>query len=243
MSPVRPRAWVHHEKTTYWAEGDLIPGWPSSPLVALLQGIFDQFRDHSFFILRKRIFLNFVPSDMDLGMLKLVAKRWSRVPEVDEFLENQVEIPQAKGFFIPTVRDLIVKLPIFSEQILNVEDARRALHNLESCVSRSGDLHDQSRPLAAILTDKSGLVLKTSVHQGSINKTLHAEVDLLQKFARQKGSFSADQRLWVSMKPCHMCAGMIHQCGIREVFYLRDDPGPMARGTILERLNLQKIMD
>ena len=236
MSLEEQRAWLTHEKTTYWAKAPGRPGVPNSALVLLMQGIFDRFQDHSFFILRNRIHLNYEPSEMDLGMIKLVAKRWnietwggSGLPE-----GAMVEIiAGADGFFVPTLSRSIAR--VSQTQLNSRSDVANLLTELESQVNRIGDLHDQSRPIGAILTDEFGSILESSVHNGSINKTLHAEVDLLQQFARRGLQFRAGFRLYVSLKPCHMCAGMIHQCGIKNVFYQNDDPGPKARGTILEK--------
>lgn len=180
---------------------------------------------------------------MDLGMIRLVAKRWGRADWGVERGQELLEIQQNKGFYIPTLAEATVNLPRIPGPLGSFPEVHEALTKLEACVSRRGDLHDQSRPLSAVLADAQGRILATSVHQGSINKTLHAEVSLLQKFSREGGAFDSGMVLWTSMKPCHMCAGMIHHCGIRSVFYRRDDPGPMARGTILEKLGLQKIMD
>ena len=48
---------------------------PSSAVVKLLQGIFDVHVDHSFFILRRRIFTTGKLTEMCRGMIKVVAKR------------------------------------------------------------------------------------------------------------------------------------------------------------------------
>lgn len=230
------KAWIRHEKTTYWCKAADVPGLPNSALVLLLQGLFDQFRDYSFFILRNRISVNYQPSEMDLGMIKLVAKRW-KIEEWDSAALQEgplVEIVAGDdGFFIPTLPRRVARLA--QTQLQDRSEVPRLLRELEMQVNRNGDLHDQARPIGAILTDEFGVVLGSSVHNGVINKTLHAEVDLLQQFARQGLPFRDGFQIYVSLKPCHMCAGMIHHCGIRSIFFQDDDPGPKARGTILER--------
>ncbi len=234
MSLQDQKAWIIHEKRTYWTGFNSRPEQPTSAAVLLLQGIFDQFRDLSFFILRDRVYLNYTPSEMDLGMLKLVAKRWSQAPWSLDPENEAIEIAPGKdGFYIPSSARQTITLA--DDKIRNRNQAIVLLEHLERQVLRQGKLHDQSRPLAAILTDEFGSILQTAVHQGSINKTLHAEVDLLQQYARRDLRFRPEFCLYASMKPCHMCAGMIHHCGIENVFYKSDDPGPKARGTILEK--------
>lgn len=247
MSP--QTAWLQHENKTYWAQSHTEfhgSGLPNSALVLLLQGLFDLFRDHTFFILRQRIYLNYQASEMDLGMIKVVAKRWSLGAWPPEDPGKLIEIQAGDdGFFKASIPEVTAQssLPTISSLGFDTHSVKSALSQLESCVTRKGDLHDQSRPLAAILTDGNGQVLQTSVHQGSINKTLHAEIDLLQKIFRKGIRINSSMRLYVPMKPCHMCAGMIHQCGIQKTWYLRDDPGSMARGTVLDRLGQNQLMD
>lgn len=216
---------------------------PSSATAKLLQGIFDQFRDHSFFILRNRIHTDHPLSEMDQGMIRLVAKRWSpaETSDLNEILKRypSLEIGAKEELFYP-VRALppehAISIPMYLESL---EEILRALGNLEKRIPRGEILHDHARPIAAILTDKDGRVLGHALHSAIFNKTLHAEVRLAQDYYQRTGrGLPAGARVYVSLKPCRMCAGLLRQAAedekSLEVHYLHDDPGPAARGSWLE---------
>jgi tRNA(Arg) A34 adenosine deaminase TadA len=72
---------------------------------------------------------------------------------------------------------------------------------------------------------------------------LHAEISALMKYFETYGhQLPPKSRIYVSMKPCRMCAGMIIEMAEDpdriEVIYFQDDPGPLARNTELEKRNL-----
>ncbi|MBO9668108.1 MAG: hypothetical protein J7501_15005, partial [Bdellovibrio sp.] len=68
-------AFVEYKARVYFAHFPQRSQAPSSAVVKLLQGIFDQHLDHSFFILRQRIYTTAAVSEMCYGMMKVVAKR------------------------------------------------------------------------------------------------------------------------------------------------------------------------
>lgn len=237
---------IHGESVEYAGDrGEA--GLPSSPVVKLLQGVFDRHRDHSFFLLRKRIYVNYELGPMDRGFVDLIAKRITRLDPVPVLFSDGMKtpvwtevVPFDQPYFTPSLpRQVAEGGPV---QIQTSQQALEALAGLERQVERGSVLHDYSRPIAAILTDAQGGVLGKSLHSGSINKTLHAEVDLIQQLYRAgfKGPEGGPYRLYVSMKPCRMCAGTWAQVFGEQlaVYYRDEDPGPKARQTALEERGL-----
>jgi tRNA(Arg) A34 adenosine deaminase TadA len=100
-------------------------------------------------------------------------------------------------------------------------------------------LFQYNRPVAAVLISREGKVLDWALNTNAVNKTLHAELNLVQSFYRKFGSkLPAGSKLFTTLKPCKMCAGMLFDAAedMRsfEVIYAEDDPGPNARNTALE---------
>lgn len=207
---------------------------PSSAVVKLAQGIFDQFIDLSFFILRQRIFVDHEISEMDRGMIRLVGKRFSKVTA------QAGELPELEWIELGERHELLLssQLPqisasLASSNLTDRESIRAALESLEQQIPRGDQLHDFPRQVAAILTDKDGRVLHHTVHGGWLNKTLHAEVRLIQEYFRNTGSaLPTKSKIYVSLKPCLMCFHMIRHMAKDsdvEIYFLRDDPGRQAR--------------
>ncbi len=221
-------------------------GRPTSAVLKLLQGIFDRHRDHSFFLLRSRIYLSDPPGPMEKGFIDLVAKRFSVVEgEAVGRLEGPLEwrevVPLEDEYYetqLPTSTGQLTQRSLRTE-----EEIVAALGELEAQIPRGDVLHDYSRPIGAILTRGEGEVVGHALHSGAINKTRHAEIDLIQGLFRAGFTPRKDERytLYVSLKPCRMCAGTWAEVFTGfdlQVRYLRDDPGTKARGTELEARGL-----
>jgi tRNA(Arg) A34 adenosine deaminase TadA len=89
------------------------------------------------------------------------------------------------------------------------------------------------------LFSKEGELLAHAVNTNARNRFCHAEINLLRElhFRGLKG-IPAGASLYVTLKPCRMCAAMILSfCENSEsirVFYDENDPGPNARRTALD---------
>lgn len=242
-------AFLNSGNQVYYAGDGGDRGLPSSPVVKLIQGLFDQHRDLSFFLLRKRIFTNYPLSRMDKGFIDVVAKRVTELttplasPEAIRTRFEFIQVAEVDSDHFQS------KLPMPTLAAgrwnhLREDQILSALAELESQVIRSGDLHDQYRPIGVVLTQSDGVVLGYGRHAGMINKTLHAEVELVQRLFREGFRPQPNQtyHLWVSLKPCRMCAGLIaHVFGKQIQVHFRDlDPGRLAQGTALEALGIQR---
>ncbi len=230
---------------------------PSSAVVKLLQGVFDQFIDHSFFILRQRIYTTAPLTEMCRGMIKVVAKRASELilPEPGD-IQEQLEFKE-----LGTLNEPLVKIQHLSEEnklsVLEVQkridvlqprqtqDFLRAARDLAANVPRGDILHDHDRDIAALLISSEGKVLSYGVNSNSKNKTLHAEVNLLQRlYSEFQIKIPVGATFYSTHKPCKMCAGMIYQWSEKaeavKVFYSVEEKGTLSCNTVLDRLHLNK---
>lgn len=215
---------------------------PSSAVVKLIQGIFDQYRDLSFFILRQRIFATEAISPMIQGMVRLTAKRISRTQALNHSLHPAVRLIRVgsdEPIFPVTafLDDPIFEVP---RLIGNVTEGIGVALQLARAVPRGEVLHEYNRSVAAILVSESGDVLSWSTNQASMNKTLHAEVRTVQKFWDSTHTLvPPGAHLFVTLKPCQMCAGMIAEScedlSSLKVYFAENDKGPLAQRTALEK--------
>lgn len=230
-------AWVSHRGKTYFALSHY------SPAVKLIQGIFEQFIDHSFFILRNRIFTTEFENATARGMVRIAAKRvqfsQSRaafesclktgesleiLPNHDQYLFldsqhlNRQGLPQIEG-----------KCPVGKEEIQELFAKALAL------VPRGEILHDFNRQILSIAVDSERQIRAFEFNQNFKNRTLHSEILLAGQIL--KNSISVD-RVICSLKPCRMCAAVLrdlHDQGkIQSIQYLEEDPGPLAQNTELD---------
>lgn len=244
---------VYH---SYFPQGRLAP---SSAVVKLLQGLFDQFIDHSFFILRQRIYTSASLTEMCRGMIKVVAKRATeRILALDHHLELTLQFQEVgvSSEEVMPVRHLNAEntssLSDIQEWLQqqaphSPEDFLRLAGGLARRVPRGGVLHDLDRDIAALLISPAGQVLSYGINSNSRNKTLHAEVNLLQRLHREKGlKIPEGSVLYSTHKPCKMCAGMIYQWsefpGSLQVYYSFEEVGLFSRHTVLDREGLNKLV-
>lgn len=232
-------AWVRHKEITYFSRFPATDGnrVPSSAVIKLLQGIFDQYEDLSFFILRNRVFANYKLSASDLGMIRLVAKRASGEQALPaNLIEEGQEIGKEDEALIQTRRNI---RPLDFSKTISTKSVPEFSAELLAQIPTENQRHDQARKVVAFATDAKGLVLEATANAAIFNKTLHAEVCLIQNLFR-KGfhSFLEDGNIYVSLKPCKMCAAMIYEFlppnFKGRVVYLEDDLGPLAQSTALD---------
>ncbi|WP_374075958.1 Bd3614 family nucleic acid deaminase [Bdellovibrio bacteriovorus] len=255
--PERDLAFVEYKGVLYYALFPQNANAPSSATVKLLQGIFDQFVDHSFFILRQRIFVTGSLTEMCRGMVKVVGKRISEnITAQDHGLSLDLHFEQ-----VGTSEEVLIPVRHLNSEnqspLQDIQDwiagntaasSRDLLHlasGLARRVPRGEILHDYDRDIAALLLDSTGKVLSYGVNSNSKNKTLHAEVNLLQRLFREfKGKIPQGAVLYSTHKPCKMCAGMIYHWSDDpssvQVFYSVEETGTLSRHTVLDKWQLNK---
>lgn len=224
---------------------------PRSALVDLIQGIYARHPERALTILRHRIFLDHAPSEMDLGMLKVAARRLTAPitaadstaePGAPETLERIDGLPLSPG---PDVSGLAARLARGSSD----DDARylALARELAAAIPRTEPRRfDRDRSIAAILVSSDGAILAAGINEITTNRTFHAEVKAVQSyFARTRSALPPGTRVYSTLKPCRMCAGMIWHCAedpkSLRVVYVEDDLGPSARGTVLDRAGIGEL--
>jgi hypothetical protein len=92
--------------------------------------------------------------------------------------------------------------------------------------------------VSALLTDQEGKVITYSWSRTGLNRTNHAELQLVQNLYHSGVSYFPDHStLWISLRPCAMCSAQIlglMKCskGFR-IRFLEDDPGPLSKNSCL----------
>jgi len=236
-------AWLCHQDKIYFSRFPKQGSGPSSSVVKLVQFLFDEFVDQSFFILRNRIFSTAALTAMCDGMVQLAAKRATGGIEPKNRGQKVpfhfVEIGNSQNHYLKTKHspELNWKAPDL------VEDAIEAYFHLQSLIAtipRGEILHDFNRPIAALICSAEGKLLSWGINNNSKNKTLHAEIWAVQKYFETTGKkLPSGSKIYTSLKPCRMCAGMlVHMAEdpnhLQTTFY-QDDPGPLAKNTELEK--------
>lgn len=236
-------AWVTHQGKLYFSRFPRALSGPSSAVVKLVQFLFDDFVDQSFFILRNRIFSTASLSGMCEGVVQLAAKRATGmivpVNHGQVYEASFVEIGNCDNHYLKTKHNIEIswKAPV------SVEDPIEAYHHLQGLIAKipRGDvLHDFNRQIAALICSKDGQLLSWAVNNNSKNKTLHAEVWAVQKyFDTHQCKLPEGSIIYSSLKPCRMCSAMLLHMAEKpeqvKAIYFQDDPGPLARNTELEK--------
>ncbi len=256
--PLVDVAIIHYKDKIYFSKmkkQSIDQKGPSSATVKLIQGLFDQHRDHSFFILRHRIWTTESVGPMNWGMVRLAAKRITQIEVkasssdklAQELSQNTlIEVGEAESFLVSTYSFLPESV---HTPPLVIETDRIGIgwaQKLGESVQRGDVLHDHNRPIGALLCDVSGVVLSWAVNRAALNKTLHAEVGAIQNFFKQtQALIPKGAKLYVSLKPCHMCAGMlVESCQDPtsiQVIYAEDDKGLQAQNTALDKIGVSRI--
>lgn len=236
-------AWIEHKGVVYFSLHEPKDNEPQTVVTKLIQFLFEEFVDHSFFILRERIWTTGPVTPMCDGMVKLAAKRITGniLPEAGEL--SNFEWRQVAGLEDPLLASQYVERPSvhLPSHLSSPKEISEALEQLKKAVARGQVLHDFNRTISAILVDKEGLILDWTVNSNSKNKTLHAEVLLMQRyFSKHQSALPNGAKVYVSLKPCKMCSAMLAEMMVDgdAVYFVEDDPGPLAKKTELEARGL-----
>lgn len=207
----------------------------------MIQGVYETAPKHARQLLRNRIYTTENPTELCFGAIKVSAKRmtWGIQPQPHPLLIPQtlIEVSPSNSpslFSSAQQLDLELTLPMGHEiQFLNYAE------QLASSIPRQGPLYSCDRDVAALLVSKSGKILSWALNTNSLNRTLHAELNLIQDYYAQTNSpIPAGSKIFVTLKPCKMCAGVIWTCSEDplsiQVYYSQFDPGRNARSTILD---------
>lgn len=225
------RAFLTYAGQTYVAD---VPAGNSletdTAVTRLIEGIWDQHPKQAFHLLRSRIFTNYPLSLRCRGAITLAAKR------VTELSPEAFAAAIPAGGAVHEIRPLgIAPFPVELPGSAPLPPAELARWISGYAFTTS------DRPILAAIVDPAGVPLIAAPNSSSSNRLRHAEVNAVRAYVRQhRRKVPAGSALWVSLKPCRMCAGFVHDLfedGARaRVRYLVDDPGPKARNSPLQTM-------
>jgi tRNA(Arg) A34 adenosine deaminase TadA len=202
--------------------------------VRLIQGIYESEPLNARRIVRNRILTTAArPTEMCWGMVRMAAKRMSGGIRVEDH-------PLPPGHTLVELGEVAVPtatLPIEREpQESWMSFACRLAAQVEPLEHR----YQSNRRIAALLVSPQDELLGWALNSNSNNKTLHAEVKLIQAFCNRAGSrVPPGTRLYTTLKSCKMCAGMIWEsagdpAALKVYFAENEPPGPKLWLTVLD---------
>ena len=239
----------------------VMKGVPHSAVTDLIQGIHEQEPDQALAILRNRIFASHI-NEMNQGMIRVAAKSLSAfsyleeknlselIPNVEKFVtlgpfSNPFSNPKKNSSGNNQARCLeVIGVKIKN---CNLKEGMELAAHLAQGANKGERKYQSDRPIASLLLDEKGYVLQAGINTSSKNKTLHAEVNLVQNFYdRERRAIPKNSTIISTHKPCRMCAGMIlfasEDYSSIKVVYQNPD-GRLAKHTALDGLNILKQID
>jgi tRNA(Arg) A34 adenosine deaminase TadA len=170
--------------------------------------------------------------------VKVAAKRiYTSLPHADSTFqiipnENVIDIrPRAHPRFIWNLDSF------FESKPQNDADFMKIAQHLARQVCLQNARYESDRPIAALLVSKENEILGAAINTNAKNRTLHAEMNLIEACHEQRIPKGA--RIYSTLKPCKMCAGMIvdsaEELSSLRVVYAENDPGKNAQNTALDR--------
>jgi tRNA(Arg) A34 adenosine deaminase TadA len=191
-------------------------------------------------ILRERIHANYEATVAERELVKVTAKRISapsdrRVPNHFEPLPEvpPVSFPEIEGFEIGTV--------------VRREEIPARLERLKLETRRTQSKWTSDRAISALLVDRENRLVTYAWNTSATIRTRHAEMNLCEHLETKTpdGKIPKGATLYVSLKPCRMCAARIWETAADpaqiSVVYLENDPGPLAQGTMLEPRSAARV--
>lgn len=232
-------------------------GSPWSPTSILIHGIFETFQGLSHYPLRKKIYVNYSPSELCYGMAKVAGKGLKDISELPSFLREDLLTLPVVEYRVPdpdesqesqspncsqsllekfcweTKRELKFRTSWTNKDWMNfVKYLRTSL-----CQHQSEPRYRRDRAVVAILVSKQGELIEVAMNSNRTNKIQHAEWNLVKNYwQRHRAPLPKGCRVYTSRKCCKMCAGLLWHCTedptTLHVFYDEDDLGPFAKSTL-----------
>jgi hypothetical protein len=207
----------------------------------LIQGLYAREPGQARRILRRRIQATAVePTELCRGMVRVAAKRidYGAPPPAGpatgvELIDVSAPVAPPDGAWGLSVPEAAHADPMaFARGLAAAVQPRE-----RRCLS--------DRRIAAVLVSAEGRILAWAINASALNRTLHAEVNLIQGFcSTEQGArgLPPGAQIYTTLQSCRMCAGMIWSAARAprslRVFYDVADPGPWARFTALNHPKL-----
>jgi tRNA(Arg) A34 adenosine deaminase TadA len=249
----RPVAFLMEGSNVYFAKNEEMNAYaPQSPVVNLIQGIYSNYGNTARQIIRNRIYSTIErPSVMCLGMTKVAAKRLTAgIRPIDHQLRLDLTFINVTRRGQKVVQQDSLSnylhqhgIPNSLSRLKSHEDFMTLVLQIASLIPRNPIRYQSDRPIACVLvapdpTSHEEKVLSWGISKNASDKTLHAEICMIQDFFQCTGKpLPRHSRIYTSLKPCRMCASMIWHCTedrrTLQVYYAENDPGRFGKSTIL----------
>lgn len=235
---------------------------PHSAATQLIQGIYFNYPEIAYTILRNRIYLNYNPKLMCRAMIQVAAKRYT----VDLKLNPLLEVKETNNTSVAINFKPQQDLSTLNNQELTIQLGLQNKNHTQSCNSSqfsidseysqskqqlyldwlkvpiensANPLYVQSRKVKSFLVIPKKNIHIYSINNNVQNKSLHAEVLLLQNyFSIYKSGFHESTELYTSLQCCKMCAAMywhMHSDPLKNAraYYLQAEDGRSSLNSIL----------
>ena len=213
--------------------------WINSPIARLIHGINVEFGAERLRILRQHICADYDISHWDQNLIKVCAKRFCKSSNLNEDAAKAgrvIEIGANLQFDQSSARLQEMTGQIFShkdalELCISLADAQKSNH-------ADVKLHLAPRNVGALILDGSGKLLAATVNTNSSCQMRHAEVNLILHL-RERGIHEIPDgaQIYVSLKPCRMCASLILSSALNsssiKIIAAADDTGRFGRHNFL----------
>ncbi len=250
---------VTQETTLFYATQPTEAGARSlllSSVSRLIQGIYEKYPDQGRAICRARVYTTQPKlTPFCRGIVRVAAKRITileraPLPLLDQPVRS-IDVSDWDTHFKTKGEILETELkPVTRDLPGWMTLTRKLAHHLALDLSRHSARHQSDRPVVALLLSpvpgtRDFELRSAACNQNSKNRTLHAEVNLIQNWYRTtQKPLPKDSVILTSLKPCRMCAALIWQSSMNRkalrVYYAENDPGKNAQDTALEPNTLDR---
>jgi tRNA(Arg) A34 adenosine deaminase TadA len=210
--------------------------------ITLIRAIYDYKPDQARRMVRQRIYTTLPGSESVAGIVKVAAKRVTSsltFSEIDEMIGKNTEIVDLNAESIWHPEPVALSLPAPSASLTDAQwmELAQNLARQTTLKAVKAPRYACDRPITALLVSVENALLGAAINTNAKNRTLHAEMNLIANLPDQK--IPPGARLFTTLKPCKMCAGMIHDSAADlaslRVIFAEDDPGTHGRNTALDR--------
>lgn len=231
------QAYLRAGETTYYASVEPNESSPiCTPVTKLIQGIYEREPEMARKILRNRVFSTAAATPLCKAMVKVSAKRLTEnaAALTAEEKERAVRIEFKTSDRCETASNLGAS--VIASDVESKFDALVSLRDRKKTASVNTNRYENDRAVVATLSSPaiSENAMPIAFNTNAKNRTLHAEMNLVHAmFARGLSPFHDRVTVFVTLKPCRMCATALASLVVSpsnlRVIYLENDPGPGAR--------------
>ncbi len=252
---------------------------PYSAATVLTQGMLQEvktgFRPQDLQSEQVTVVTTYTPNEMDQGMMAMVTKNMGRLaayPESRAFTFENGNAALKKLAIKPKRvsfdwnRDHLTRFAcraMIPSPQLDLGSADTTSHSGYHTVHRIYlmatyallNLHNvdsvDGKYVAALMVSRTGKILAYGLNTNKENKTLHAEVNMLQSYykftkATNTSGIPPGARIYTTLQPCKMCAGMIVATAKNRdsthVYYGMTDPTQKADSTALSVNKMETLL-